>query len=171
MENESNFPLGGAIIPLVGPGASCGYLGPRQLKDPGMDPPPQFRVWFLERVDQIELWSFTVLLDLFLTHSHIFVTLSIFWNWMGIPPKIQKNFLPSSGISPCVRTNWEVMMPPTLGTCYIMTFETQVCRYPLTWLQDCWKVIEAKRSYTLPLISTPNGLDYLDLTSSHTRIA
>ena len=55
MENESNFHLGGAIIPLVGPGASCGYLGPRQLKDPGMDPPPQLRVLFFERVDQIEL--------------------------------------------------------------------------------------------------------------------
>ena len=26
-------------------------------------------------------------------------------------------------------------------------------------------------TYTLPLISTPNGLDYLDLTSSHTRLA
>ena len=61
MENESNFLLGGAIIPLVGPGASCGYLKPRQLKDPGMDPPPQLRVCSFKRVGVIELDTLTEL--------------------------------------------------------------------------------------------------------------
>ena len=43
-QNQIHYPTCRYVIDKKGPAASFGYLEPRQLKDPGMDPSPQLGV-------------------------------------------------------------------------------------------------------------------------------